>query len=91
MNRFAARWRDFMQAETVALLKTELLALRTEMQADRLAFNHALEQLRQAHEQQLHDQRVQLQELRKVYDDLDMRRLVDAIDGALMTLALEKK
>ncbi len=91
MKRLAARWRNFMQAETVALLKTELLALRTEMQADRLAFNHALEQLRQAHELRLHDQRAQLEELRKLYEDFDIQRLVDTIDGALLTLALEKE
>lgn len=79
-----------MQAETVALLKAELLALRTEMQADRLAFDHALEQLRQAQELRLVEQHARLEELRKLLDDLDIPRLVDTIDSALLTLALEK-
>ena len=90
LERFAARLRRYLQAETHEFLRAELLALRAEMQADRHAFQQAVETLRQVNDANLAAQAGQVAQMRKLFVELDVARLVETIDAAVLTLALPR-
>lgn len=76
-----------LQGELEAM-RAELGAVRRELEADRVTFQHANEQIRQTNELARQDQHRHLEQMRAVYGDLNLTRLMGTLESALLTLAI---